>query len=483
MRQVRTISVVALLVLGALLAGQVAVAAPFSMHLKRQPHVFTPGGASKKGAKHGQQVGSWKDAGRTVPLNGGTFTVGAFYLDLTVGTGAAQQTFQVIVDTGSSNTAVPAVGCTSCGLTSGYYNASASPTAVPLSCNSTECKRCKPVPITKPVAQQHKKNSMFVHAQDTTVAPMPPNPPAPAEDCKYGEPLCTNDQCGFVISYGGSNTFTQGTIVQDTACFGGACADGVYIDQMDSQYPSSNMPNGIIGFAYPDNACNPTCQPTILDTFVEKGTLKPEENLFGLCLTQSNGGILDLGYFNTSRLAVTKSPSADPSDLFDWAPIVKEHWFNIDVMAMYIGGIDSQVPAYAFGVFNDAIGSFVDSGTSILLMSPAAFGGFTSTMSNNFATLPGLSSFLSGQSASLSAQELAMYPSIAFLVRGEKGKMFNVTVDAADYMLPVGFGSYQMGVQGVPSIGLVMGDVIMQRYYIAFDRVGRRIGFAKLGSC
>ena len=474
-----TAAVLAAVVMIAMCVPLVA-AAPSSHRLRAHPPTFTPrtAGAAAATAGHiqGQDRSGWSKVVNphggaaaapskwSIPLPGGTLTTGAFTLDLTVGTGAAQATFAVVVDTGSSNTAVPSVGCASCGQTSGFYNASASPTAQRVACDADDCRRCTPGGAPVPL-------------------------PNMSSSCAYGPARCTSDgQCGFAVSYGGSNTFISGSVGRDVACVGGpassasaACAP-IFLDAITSQFPQGNLPNGIIGLAYPDNACNPTCQPTFLDSLVANGTLAPDEDKFGMCLSKQSGGVLDLGFFNSSRARGGEAA-------FQWTPIVKEHWYNIRVLAMAVGDHDTGVPAEAFGIWNDAIGSFVDSGTGILIMSPAAFGALSATFQLHYPNCAGLTALFSGQSAVLTDDEVGNFPSIHFTVGDMSGSgNFTVSVRGSSYLMAAGnptheMAPYTLGIAGVPSIGLILGDVVMQDYYIAFDRAGKRLGFAPILEC
>lgn len=188
------------------------VAMKASLHLARKAHRFD------KGPREGPL--SWRQAGSSIPMNGGVLMLGAYFLELTVGTGDGQRTFDVLVDTGSSNTAVPSVGCTSCNASlSALYNASASPSSSPLECSADMCQNCAPVAV------------------GTDVVP----PGANLSTCLYGGPTCTGGQCGFGISYGGSGTAISGTIVQDTACFPGGLCSSIYVDQITNEYPASTL--------------------------------------------------------------------------------------------------------------------------------------------------------------------------------------------------------------------------------------------------
>lgn len=192
-----------------------------------------------------------------------------------------------------------------------------------------------------------------------------------------------------------------------------------------------------------------------------------------MCLTSAEGGILDLGHLNASRY----------SGEILYTDIVHEGWYNIAVRDILIGGQTLGVPEFLYLTTVDSLGAFVDSGTSVILLAPYAFGVFQELMLG--LDLPQVSTLFSGSNcANLTAAEIAMYPDMTFTIKGSAGQPdFNVSLQGVNYLMPVGDGLVCLGVAGVPSIGVILGDIIMTNYYIAFDRVNSRLGFASIASC
>ena len=81
--------------------------------------------------------------------------------------------------------------------------------------------------------------------------------------------------------------------------------------------------------AYIMNSCNPTCVDVLYDTVSEDLSLP---NYFGMCLSASNGGSIDLGYINSTKYT---------GDL-QYTPINMERWFNIILEDIQIGGISIE---------------------------------------------------------------------------------------------------------------------------------------------
>ena len=417
----------------------------------RTPHVYTPFGSIRPPST------SWKEASRAMPMNGGVLTLGAYFVNITVGTGSGARNFNALVDTGSSNTAVPSIGCTTCGpQPQPGYNASASPTSSSLRCNDDFCQNCRSTSVGSSALPSDFNRS----------------------SCLYQPKMCsTEGQCGYGISYGGSSSAISGVISSDTICLDGSLCAPTFVYEITGQYPAGNLNTGILGLAFPANACNPTCQPTFMDDLITAKQLEPQQNLFGMCLTASNGGTLDMGFVDAAKYTGT----------IQYTAVVKKHWFNINVKDILLGSQSIGVPSFLYNIRNDAIGAFVDSGTAQVLVSPYAFQVIQSIfLSKNYSSLPGVKDLFSGNNcANLTPAQVAQYPSMDFVIEGMDGASdFSVSMTGSNYLMYSGQGSaYCLGIQGVPSVALILGDILMENYYIVFDRVGARMGFAPVKSC
>ena len=78
------------------------------------------------------------------------------------------------------------------------------------------------------------------------------------------------------------------------------------------------------------NACNPSCTIPIFDDIVLQNPGLP--NLFSICLTPENGGVLDLGLIDSKKYS---SP-------LTYIPVIDERWYNIDVQDILVGGISTE---------------------------------------------------------------------------------------------------------------------------------------------
>jgi hypothetical protein len=258
----------------------------------------------------------------------------------------------------------------------------------------------------------------------------------------------------------------------DKACFGSMCAN-VTLSLIESQYPPDNLntgsSTGILGLASEFNACNPTCVPPILDEFVSEGQTS---NLFSICLTPSNGGVLDFGSIVKSRF----------SGSIQYVPMSFDRWYNLPLLDIQVGGHSLGLPPFMYTTTNDVIGTFVDSGTSVVLMNAAAFTSFTETFIKFYGNLPGVSSQgLFGSSSCVSKRtidpQIQNFPNVTFVMDTASGTPLSLPVPPSSYLVPTS-GVYCLGFASVPGVGVVLGDIFMENYYIVHDRANHQVGFA-----
>eukprot|EP00026_Physarum_polycephalum_P009272 Phypoly_transcript_09388.p1 GENE.Phypoly_transcript_09388~~Phypoly_transcript_09388.p1 ORF type:complete len:434 (+),score=43.22 Phypoly_transcript_09388:94-1395(+) len=405
----------------------------------RKPHKLL----SHEEASSLSQQYARKLAGTTIPMGGGVITLGAYYANITIGT--PPQPFSLLVDTGSSNLVVPAKGCSTCG--SSFFNPTLSSSYQATSCQSKECLIC--------------------------------NPNGGIDECVFGKPYCLagTSNCAFGISYGGGSSLLQGFWATDKVCLGSLCTTATF-GMGTAEYPpssfSSGEMDGILGLASPFNACNPTCVTTLLDSYVEEHLVS---NFYSMCLTGSNGGIIDLGEIVASRYTGT----------IQYAPIEVERWFNIILHDILVGKTTLGLPPFSYATTNDVIGTFVDSGTSIILFSPLIFGQLQNVFQTLNCHLPGVCGNISLFTGECYPQKqiqplLESYPDLVFVVQGEGSANLTLSVPASSYLLLVE-DQYCLGLQAVPGVGVVLGDLFMENYYIVFDRENLRLGFAPIASC
>jgi hypothetical protein len=296
--------------------------------------------------------------------------------------------------------------------------------------------------------------------------------------CAFGQPFCSsqpNGACGYGITYGGGSSGISGFVGLDVVCFGGYCVKSHNVVFITEETPADSFSmspiDGIIGFAYEMNACNPTCTSLIYDDISAQQNLP---DLIAMCLTESDGGILDLGMIDPTKYTGNIS----------YTPITQERWWNIHVLDITVGPTSVGIPDFFYWTTNDVIGGFVDSGTSVFLVAPAIYESIQNIFETQYGTLPGVNTLFNGGCVSDQAMgnQVPNFPNINVMIPNEQGDVFTITMPPQSYLLH-SQQSYCLGIVGNAGTGIIIGDVFMQNYYIVFDKDNNRLGFAPLTSC
>jgi len=300
----------------------------------------------------------------------------------------------------------------------------------------------------------------------------------------FGQPYCSASMpslCGNGISYGGGSSFLTGPLYTDVVSLpGGLTVKGASITAMDYQVPSNSLTgapfDGIIGFAYDMNACNPTCVPSIWSSLVSQTKM---DDIFGMCLNASSGGVVDLGF-------------ADAAKYFgnlQWVPVVQERWYNMALLDVMVGGVSIGLPPVVYQYLNDQIGSFIDSGTSVILFGPAIFAAFQSLWQSTYCSLPGVcgnSHPLIFDGDCLTEEQmgnsLSSFPTVNFIFDGQNEEQVSVSVAPNAYFMHSN-QQYCFGFSTVVGISAVLGDVFLESQYVVHDRANSRVGFAPVNNC
>jgi len=305
--------------------------------------------------------------------------------------------------------------------------------------------------------------------------------------------------CQFAITYGGVSSAITGNLGRDIICIApGLCLNSFNFGLIEHAFPPNGFVGtpeeyGLIGFASMTNGCNPSCVDELLTTLSASAKLLP---LFGMCLTPTDGGIMDFGEILPSRF----------SGQLQYTPVTGFRWWNVALLDILIAiprtstsspntGVASTsigAPVVAYATTNDGIGSFVDSGTSVILLSPIVMQYFALTYQQYWGHLPGVMPDGQGQSlltgACFAASDLApisSYPELYFqfpLESKSHGSVFDAAVSPSAYLMDVG-GQICMGVSSAIGVGAVLGDVFMTGQYIVFDQQNMRLGFAPVVAC
>ena len=236
-------------------------------------------------------------------LSGDLVSRGYFSADLLVGT--PPQRFSVIVDTGSSVTAIACTGCTRCGRHANpRFAPSSSTTFEPVTCSSdTECSRCN------------------------------------------------NGVCGYRVSYQEGSSYS-GFLVRDVVRMGvgGSCAS-LYLQFGCSTEESGlfklQRADGIMGLASSmralptdskddDDDTPSTGSGTVLEALVERGYV---QDAFSVCIAATHG-VLTFGLPPAHPLPEPQEPEAGARQPIFWTAVADAlSYYSVNVLSVSYGAV------------------------------------------------------------------------------------------------------------------------------------------------
>lgn len=318
--------------------------------------------------------------------------------------------------------------------------------------------------------------------------------------------------CGFFLSYADQSGVSGALVHTNVAIAGITVPLTVAAVLAETKGFENTQVDGILGMAYSPLACNPTCIMPLFDTLVNARVVK--RDVFSIC-TASNGGTLTLGGSNPNfyhgKLAYV--PLASRFHLF----------YDISLTGVEIGGRTVDIP-----YFNHAI---VDSGTTVMVVTNRAFKALKHHFQSNYCNVPGLcvhqpSSLTQQQStsnvlprhlvsghttlsnsstrvsaswfdpyfcANLEDRHIAMLPDIVIKLENNvrivlEPDVYMIKYEKADTFgfrkivyRCLGISSFQ-GMDLVPN-NVILGNTVLQKYFVEYDRENSRLGFAVAKNC
>ena len=371
-------------------------------------------------------------------MQGDLIALGYFYAELKVGT--PPQTFSLIVDTGSSVTAIPCTGCRDCG------------------------------PHTNP---RFEPESSLTFRQ------------APCGGSLYCT-SCTRGVCGYRVSYQEGSSYS-GFLARDVIRLGvrGAC---VAIESFpfgcsteETGLFTSQQADGIMGLGTSRRHAEQS-NPTVLEALVERRLV---EDVFSLCIGALRGTLtFGMPQLATARSAGEHAAEGEPPSLF-WTRVVESTYYGVEVTAIMLG-------EQALGPASLPSSSIVDSGTTFMYLHSAAFSPLLATMrakrcpglarvsapKDEFCVRVSDSRLRLGRSETLRGSNAGALFDGCFdevrvqleggSIRMAPSRYFYASEDADEFCLGI-FDNYEDS--------LVIGAINMMDHEVIFDRVGRRIGF------
>jgi len=191
---------------------------------------------------------------------------------------------------------------------------------------------------------------------------------------------------------------------------------------------------------------------------------------FSMCLG-SNGGVFILGGVDTSY---------NDAEM-QYTDIVDDTYYVVQVNDFSVGetSIGLDMSEYS--------GTIVDSGTTLLVLSPDVWNAFVYTYQNDYcpdlpsdlqSSCSGSDSIFTGSGFNFQESDIESFPSISINLES----IGYLELDPAYYFISYN-GYYYLGITEGNFTGMIIGDVFMQAYNIHFDRGNNRLGFAPVGDC
>jgi len=237
---------------------------------------------------------------------------------------------------------------------------------------------------------------------------------------------------------------------------------------------------GILGLAYPGLSRPDRSEPTFVDLVVRDNRLK---NVFALQLCGDK--LIDFSA-SSGHLAIGGvDPRAFTGNMY-YTPIEREMYYEVVVADMDVGGKPLGVPC---GVFNSRR-TIVDSGTTNVLLPASAFNALVFALKKATTSafhLPIPSGFWNRRQLICVADgaiDFAAFPVVGISLFANENHAFRLQLRPEQYLRVVGeygFGGncYKLSIGPSGDAGTVLGAVLMEGFYVVFDKAGKRIGWAQ----
>lgn len=373
----------------------------------------------------------------SVDMTGGLLHTSEFAVSVELG----GQKFNLQVDTSSASLVVPQVGCYTCRLGDHRYNVSLSSSGKGVSCDDD---RCAPEECSSEKCGKCSSRGA----------------------CCYGK----SDLCGFLIKYGDGST-GKGTLVEDRLKIGSATTDIMFSAVLEETRDFElAYVDGILGLSWEQSTCHPTCVPSVMQRLVNSTGMR---DIFTMCVN-SFGGTLVFGKAET-KFALEEYKYVD---MLEENP--KKHYIVRTLSVMRIGTTEIPVPGITKAIWSSA--------TSFIGIGKDAFERILEYFLSNLCEIPDLCSvhtwFRPSSCLPLEEKWLAKFPDITFMLSED----VSITLSAEDYLIKYrkSGDKQQRCVAFLPiphlerkGIGLVLGNSVLRRYSVVFDREKRRVGVAK----
>lgn len=429
------------------------------------------------------------DGNATAPTSEllGGIGIGLYYGTVTIG----KTSFRVDIDTGSTLTAIPLKECRRCRWfgTENFLDLN-DPTvnSYPIGCGSPKCT-ASTCGTNKCPGGYSQKCSLKTHACCSDEAP---------------------DTCGFSEGFG-DGSYIDGGLIHSNVTIAGLTTDVDFGGILYQSYGFSyGQFDGMLGLAYGGLNCNPSCVEPVFDNLVRTGKLASDK--FGVCLGHTNGSI-SFGGSNRHQY----------NGEFQYSPM-----FHGDIKKFYqVNTTSMTVNDSALNV-TDFKSALVDTGTTLIGLKDTIYKALKKEFQTKHCDVPYLcpennskydkafgesrvlelersendamhfssyddgSWFAPHKCVALEDKDMKLLPNITITLKGG----VELTMGPYDYMRKLTRTFYPvvnpmsfrcLGIFPMPGAharwDVIIGDVLLQKYYVEFDRENDRIGFAESQNC
>jgi len=356
------------------------------------------------------------------------------------------QQFNVQVDTGSSDLAVPSESCVNCSAAGQrLFHTGASSTYTSLKCGSasyvcpnTQCSSgCT-------VDNGYGDGSGYTALASSEVFSLP---------VTSGSPISVSNQVFDLVTkeHGGPG---------------------------QESFEPTNV-DGIMGMAYRELSVLQANTP--FENLVNAGILN---NMFSICippiLNTQSGGVLTIG-----------ADGGHHSDNYQYTDLYRSPklFYSVYLQSIALAGQDPINVSPSEYNSDSFAGTIVDSGTSLIAMSDTAFNevmaAFKSFCTSN-PTVTGCSSFGTGNpllGSCYSGITPSQWPTITFKFNQNSPYTYAV-LSPEYYFYPCDSTSMTIGItNGMNSGSVILGNTFMAGFEVLFDVGGSRVGFANVSGC